>query len=99
MTVCTIPPAGWSCSRIAGHEGPCAARQIAPYDDYVDRMMGRCLQGGLVFEDGWAEMNISELRSLLADAWLNGLAYSLELMPKEKNDGQNSTQPNTMQEM
>jgi hypothetical protein len=23
---CTIPPAGWGCSREAGHEGPCAAR-------------------------------------------------------------------------
>lgn len=23
---CTVPPAGWWCSRGAGHEGPCAAR-------------------------------------------------------------------------
>lgn len=22
---CTIPPAGWACTRAAGHDGPCAA--------------------------------------------------------------------------
>lgn len=25
MTVCTIPPKGWYCSRVKGHNGPCAA--------------------------------------------------------------------------
>ncbi len=25
MSVCAIPAAGWSCSRAAGHDGPCAA--------------------------------------------------------------------------
>lgn len=25
MTACTKAPAGWTCSREAGHEGPCAA--------------------------------------------------------------------------
>jgi hypothetical protein len=32
---CTIPPKGWTCSREAGHEGPCAARKVnleAPWD-------------------------------------------------------------------
>jgi len=24
-TVCATPPAGWNCTRAAGHEGPCAA--------------------------------------------------------------------------
>lgn len=28
MKSCTLPPAGWWCSRDAGHRGPCAARQI-----------------------------------------------------------------------
>lgn len=28
-TKCTVPPAGWKCSRIAGHAGPCAATQTA----------------------------------------------------------------------
>lgn len=27
--VCTAPPAGWQCTRSAGHEGPCAAIQRA----------------------------------------------------------------------
>jgi len=22
---CNIPPKGWSCTRVAGHDGPCAA--------------------------------------------------------------------------
>lgn len=25
--VCNVPPAGWYCTRVAGHEGPCAAVQ------------------------------------------------------------------------
>lgn len=29
-TACTLPPAGWSCTRAPGHEGPCAA---VPSDD------------------------------------------------------------------
>lgn len=28
--VCTVPPAGWWCSRPAGHDGPCAAREVKP---------------------------------------------------------------------
>lgn len=28
--VCQIPPEGWWCSREAGHEGPCAAREVVP---------------------------------------------------------------------
>jgi hypothetical protein len=27
---CDVPPEGWWCSREAGHEGPCAAREIIP---------------------------------------------------------------------
>jgi hypothetical protein len=26
---CTKPPEGWTCSRIEGHEGPCAASPAA----------------------------------------------------------------------
>jgi hypothetical protein len=26
--ICTLPPAGWVCSRGAGHEGPCAASAL-----------------------------------------------------------------------
>ncbi len=28
--LCHVPPEGWVCSREAGHEGPCAAYEIAP---------------------------------------------------------------------
>ncbi len=27
---CTVPPEGWICSRVKGHEGPCAAYRKAP---------------------------------------------------------------------
>jgi len=26
VSKCEVPPVGWSCSRVAGHDGPCAAR-------------------------------------------------------------------------
>ncbi|MDB4996732.1 MAG: hypothetical protein JWM74_4164 [Myxococcaceae bacterium] len=27
IDACQVPPEGWTCSRGAGHEGPCAARR------------------------------------------------------------------------
>jgi hypothetical protein len=27
--ICTVPPAGWKCSRPAGHDGPCAASPVS----------------------------------------------------------------------
>lgn len=30
--VCTTPPAGWICTRVAGHEGPCAAEPACDLD-------------------------------------------------------------------
>lgn len=29
VSPCTVPPAGWRCSRPGGHEGPCAASPIS----------------------------------------------------------------------
>ena len=26
--VCTIPPMGWICTRVGGHDGPCAAEPV-----------------------------------------------------------------------
>lgn len=92
MTACTVPPAGWTCSRELGHEGPCAARSDAPYNDYVDKVIKnsaisfvveKVLDGQVVSETNIIEIEERELSDLLAEAWLNGLAYSLELMPKE----------------
>ncbi|MGY2320405.1 hypothetical protein [Pseudomonas azotoformans] len=28
--MCDVPPEGWECSRVSGHEGPCAAFEVAP---------------------------------------------------------------------
>lgn len=28
LPCCTVPPPGWYCTRGAGHDGPCAARQV-----------------------------------------------------------------------
>lgn len=30
MEACTKPQVGWTCSRRAGHSGPCAAREVDP---------------------------------------------------------------------
>lgn len=28
--MCDVPPEGWECSRVSGHEGPCAAFEVKP---------------------------------------------------------------------
>ncbi|MEO8641876.1 hypothetical protein [Pseudomonas sp.] len=28
--MCDVPPEGWECSRVSGHEGPCAASEVTP---------------------------------------------------------------------
>jgi hypothetical protein len=38
-SACERPPAGWYCTREAGHEGPCAAREDAPDIEPVARAM------------------------------------------------------------
>lgn len=90
MSICTIPPAGWSCSREPGHDGPCAARRIFPYEDYTDKILtGGQLARNIHFE-WWGAPTIlydfteRELRSLIADAWLEGLKYSLVMIESEK---------------
>jgi hypothetical protein len=35
MTVCSVPPEGWVCSREPGHEGPCAAWTDFPEMNFV----------------------------------------------------------------
>lgn len=43
---CSVPPPGWSCSRGAGHDGPCAASPVEPDDIDVpvrDRRTGELL--------------------------------------------------------
>ena len=35
---CDIPPTGWWCSRMPGHEGPCAARKTPTAQDAGERV-------------------------------------------------------------
>lgn len=37
MSVCTLPPHGWRCSRAAGHEGPCATHPASPTAEWWAR--------------------------------------------------------------
>lgn len=80
MTTCTIPPKGWTCSRDAGHEGPCAARQEPfPYDEYVTKVLNEIDR---LEEHG--SMSRRELRGYLTDAWLAGLGHSLNIIETQK---------------
>ncbi|WON87480.1 hypothetical protein [Delftia sp. UGAL515B_04] len=37
---CDRPPAGWTCTRAPGHDGPCAAAPAAPVVDAGDQVLG-----------------------------------------------------------
>ena len=40
LPVCNVPPPGWSCSRGAGHEGPCAASPVSVQShDLADHLL------------------------------------------------------------
>ena len=62
-----------------------------PYDEYLTRVVASLKWlpevhplGMLDIPEFWVELESKELRSLLADAWLSGLAYSLNLIEEEK---------------
>lgn len=97
MTTCKLPPKGWACSRDEGHEGPCAASETMPYNDYADRAISssdllfgiielRCR--GDVERIDWvnatATITKGELRQMLIDAWMDGLQHSLVLIEGKK---------------
>ena len=97
MNICTIPPAGWSCSREPGHEGPCAASCAFPYDEYADKVLSNLrFHATLRFVDGvplepkdgdWnRSISKRELRSMLTNAWMDGLKYSLVMIESEKRN-------------
>ena len=90
MTTCTVSPAGWKCSREPGHDGPCAASRVMPYDEYVDKVIesGDLAQN---IEYRWHGESIThfnlperELRRLLTEAWMDGLKHSLVMIESEK---------------
>jgi len=47
-----------------------------PYDEYVDKAVDKAVRSG-----GLVDVNF---KSYLVDAWLAGLAYSLDLIAEEK---------------
>jgi hypothetical protein len=64
-----------------------------PYDEYVDRAMSgpvptftinSYLHRQIVAQDKHFTLKDRDLRAMLADAWLAGLAYSLELIETER---------------
>jgi len=59
----------------------------APYDEYVSKVITRVSTESYNRPPNWdqlLEFSPLELRSLLSDAWLAGLAYSLNLIEGEK---------------
>ena len=57
----------------------------SPYDEYTARVIaGLDTHKPYDWEEPFADLRIRELRAPLVDAWLAGLAYSLELIPKKK---------------
>jgi len=46
---CGMPPAGWTCMRSAGHEGPCAAissaDNLTPLLDKLERLLSKATPG------------------------------------------------------
>jgi len=66
MTACNIPPAGWSCTRVAGHDGPCAAVAKPPsMAGWASPTLGR------------AYVEIDKLRTNLAQNSESGIDESL----------------------
>ena len=63
---------------------------IAPYDGYIDDVLNRLPWNSTVyfvneepvFSEDATKLYKRELRGLLADAWLAGLGYSLEILGK-----------------
>ena len=59
-----------------------------PYDEYVEQKLSEINFEKTWYGDGpiedWTTIRRTELESLLADAWLSGLAYSLNLVEGEK---------------
>jgi hypothetical protein len=45
---CTLPPAGWSCTRVPGHDGPCAAvpvDKLTPLLDKLEKLLAKATPG------------------------------------------------------
>lgn len=66
---CTVPPPGWNCSRVPGHDGPCAAQLATPElseEQLVDRAEVRALHrriDALCADKATAEAQLAAVRS------------------------------------
>jgi hypothetical protein len=81
--ICTIPPAGWHCTRNPGHEGPCAAIPIASPTGWASPTLGRMYQDAEKLRLSLAQPGDSDIDNVLrrlldlieeADVELEGLA-------------------------
>lgn len=50
-----------------------------PYDEYIDRVFDDISHTGT-----YKGLHVDDLRELLADAWMDGLKYSLVMIESEK---------------
>lgn len=68
---CNVPPAGWSCSRVKGHEGPCAASAIhsddAAVDRFAERMKAKLALSREKGRGGWETASDAYLSKLLRE--------------------------------
>jgi hypothetical protein len=55
-----------------------------PYDEYLDRIINGMHQRNAMGRWLIPAMTTDQFRALLADAWLAGLAYSLDMIEGEK---------------
>jgi hypothetical protein len=81
--ICTIPPAGWHCTRGHGHESPCAAIPIAEPTGWASPTLGRMYQDAEKLRSSLAQPIESDIDNVLrrlldlieeADTELEGLA-------------------------
>lgn len=56
-----------------------AARASKPYDEYIDKVIAE-----IDLLEHYGSMSRSELREYLAEAWMEGLKYSLVMVESEK---------------
>lgn len=86
MTKCTIPPEGWECSREPGHEGPCAARPVYPWEKYADSVIEKLYDEDEGSTWSYGALQYKDMRPILIEAWMSGLEHSLELMKEVKGE-------------
>lgn len=73
LNPCKLPPAGWYCTRSAGHDGPCAARPISiqpPITKSMRRILLDLLQDELIEEGDLSSTEFDALYARMPDSVL-----------------------------